>query len=378
MPILKRVVVVLGAGATRGDSASSVTEWRRPILDRGFFSQTVRAHRPPRDYSAKVGAKSLYKIREYMEQTYGHRITDAQYDRLESVFVAVYTDMFNSLLANSAQTAFRELVRLLTRRTADTTNPLTPNPLSPLYRLFIRLFDAGFVPGNITLITFNYDLHIERTLLRLSQTSKWASRWPHLFSFPQCYHLSTAISWTKPKAGTHDLFPVTTNAKRGFRVLKLHGSLNWYSEYRTPMPTRDFLLDPDRKFEVTRRTHIDSSMTRRHGKNSVKTFPLVVPPVTHKAGIMHHELPAIWERAEDDLENCTELVVYGYSCPPTDVEASNMFLRAVRHSRIQRMTVIDPSPASFQRFVELTDSRRADLPTMYYRSIDAFLGDANW
>jgi len=62
--------------------------------------------------------------------------------------------------------------------------------------------------------------------------------------------------------------------------------------------------------------------------------------------------------------------VFGYSCPTTDCESTNLIRRVMGKGKCENLVIIDPSPATLARYVQLTDSARIS----YYRSAAHFLG----
>jgi hypothetical protein len=61
----------------------------------------------------------------------------------------------------------------------------------------------------------------------------------------------------------------------------------------------------------------------------------------------------IWERAFQALQQTNELIIIGYSLPEADVAAQVFLASAVRTSKIQSITVIDPCGSVFDKFCAL-------------------------
>jgi hypothetical protein len=101
------------------------------------------------------------------------------------------------------------------------------------------------------------------------------------------------------------------------------------------------------------------------------TFPIVVPPVVHKSGILHNDLKVVWRLAEERLGSADRVIIFGYSCPLNDWESANLVCRAIRRQRGRsEISVIDPDPRVLLRYVEL-----GNLATVnYYASASAYLG----
>ena len=355
---MSHITILVGAGATVSDAMNRSIK-HRPPLDRGFFRAAS---------SAKTSG--LAPVREYMASQYGIDPTKGEHDSLESVMATLYSDIYNpSLAQNQAGESFRALLRVLVRRLASTTNSLEPSPQSNLYRILRKLLRGGVRPENITIITFNQDLQIERTLHAIQSAKVWSDL--RVFEFPHCYRLPD-VPVTTPTAGDAPVFPVSELLTDGVEVLKLHGSLNWFSRHTSREPSPRSLLNPRRALTITTRSTVRAELTTK-GKRVVYMYPVVVPPVVHKAAILHEHLAPVWQRAQEALAFTNHLIAFGYSCPPSDHESANLLRSALRNSQdLKTVSVIDPSPITLQRYVELTSFDRI----YFYRSAKAYLEGA--
>ena len=100
------------------------------------------------------------------------------------------------------------------------------------------------------------------------------------------------------------------------------------------------------------------------------TFPIVVPPVVHKSGILHDEMKPVWSLAEEQLKNADRVIIFGYSCPPNDWESANLICRALTgQKRRAEVAVINPDPGVLLRYVELGSLASVN----YYASASAYL-----
>lgn len=347
----------MGAGSTVADVATRSAK-KRPPLDKGFFS-TARS-------SAEVG-----RIATYFRGNYKENILAPGTDSLEGIMARLYTDIYDPGIGPSAAAAFRDLIRLFNRRLAVTTNNIKPTQKRFLYRMLIQYLDRGIDPASITIVTYNQDLQIEKILDKLERSSSWKKHRP-IFRFPACYMLSVSpnhISAPSTGAG-HDLFDVGAPQPAGIQVLKLHGSLNWYSPHRSPNPSPKAMFDPRRELHITRRRIIDPEMRFAGRRKRSHTLPVVVPPVTHKSGILHEKTRHLWGLAENALKNADEIVVFGYSCPPLDFESSNLIQRSIRqNAKYSSLSVIDPDSNALRRYVELIAPSRVS----YYQLANHFL-----
>ena len=282
----------------------------------------------------------------------------------------IYSDIYSPATdVAKAANAFRDLLRSINRRIADTTNSLRPGKNSYLYRIIQREIAGGTPCSDISLVTFNYDLYVEKTLAALARSDGMTNHRP-IIDFPDCYHLTDYQSSTAPSSAP--TFAAISGTGGGIDVLKLHGSLNWFSRHLSRDPTPRGLLNPLRDLWVTPRTILPLNMTQRVGRRRRRmyTYPVIVPPVTHKSSILHQSLTSVWERADAVLEDATKVIIYGYSSPVNDTESANLLARNLRRSpNLESATVINPSLDAFQRFVEITELDAVH----YYRHARAYL-----
>jgi hypothetical protein len=353
--VSKKVVFLLGAGASVADVMAR-SQRARPPLDARFFS--VASGVNSKD-------KRLATVRRYYDQTYGIDICTGEYDSMERIMAGLYPDLFNSSLEQQALDAFRALLQLFTERLADTTNNLHANHKRLLYRIIVFFLTHGIDPADITIVTFNQDVQVEKTLERLSETKRWEKVADRLFSFPGLYAIPEA-TWdaiTSPSGGDDDdCFKHTVGNADCLQVLKLHGSLNWYSTHNSKTPTRSAMLNQKRKLSVTQRRTIAPDM-KLTSKKTKYTLPVVVPPVTHKSSVLPAVLGPVWELAEKRLIEADEVVVFGYSCPALDFESANLLRRAGEKAHSPTFTVIDPAAEVATRYISLLGLKQLN----YYR-----------
>jgi hypothetical protein len=350
-----KIVFILGAGATLSDVATRPLK-ERPPLDRGFFKIAKAAH------PTLAGT-----VASYMNDVYEYDIYATDDDSLERVMGQIYTDTFNPGLKRSATRAFRALLRLFNRRVADTTNDIRPTRQRWLYRMLAGFLSARVVPKDITIITYNQDLQVEKTLCLLAERSRWGSVSNEIFNFPGCYSLGPH-NVTSPTYEGIEIFTQAEPAEGCIKLLKLHGSLNWYSSHTSNLPSQNAMFNPKRRLRITTRRIIPPDMTVT-GKRSTYALPVVVPPVTHKSSVLHDDLRTVWRAAEDALDEADELIVFGYSCPPLDFESANQLRRSQLKSRA-KVSVIDPDGNIAARYIDLLKPESL----AYYRSAKFFLG----
>lgn len=354
-----KVVLLLGAGATVSDVATKPRK-DRPPLDRRFFAEARLTH-----------PLLVSQVRRYVLDTYNHDILIGANDRLEAVMGQIYTDLFNPLLADDALTAFRRLLSLFTRRLATTTNGIHATNKRLVYRVVAHYLSSGVRPKDLTIITFNQDIQVEKILYLMSTVNRWSLIADQIFAFPHLYGLPAATELSAIPGST-DLLPRGGDPNNCIRLLKLHGSLNWYSSHSSPEPSRSAMFKQSRVIRINRNYRIDPSMTLLSTQRAMYTLPVIVPPVSHKSAVLHDDMIDIWRLSEQRLRAADEIIIFGYSCPILDVESSNQLRRSqVSRSGDAHISVIDPASAVAQRYIGLLEATCLH----YYASAHAFLGD---
>jgi len=351
-----KLLIIVGAGATLSDALQR-SEKNRPPLDKGFFRNVSRSK-----------YHELATVTHYLQTTYDFDPLSPDRDSLERAIAMIYADIHNPQLEKSAIEAFRAIIKLFNRRVADTTNTLKPTNRFKLYRILCQALDNGLSPDKVCIITFNQDLQIEKVLLKIQNTNR-SKKHGRILNFPYCYGINNAQDRLSSPKGKTTTFPIGKPKEPTLRILKLHGSLNWFSSHKSPRIPKNVILDPSRQYHITPREQVAPDLTFTT-KRKMYTFPLIIPPVTHKAGILHADMHPLWQQAENALRVAKEVVVFGYSCPEMDFESANLIRRTIRaNHNIEEFAVIDPNPLVFQRYVELTGLSRL----YYFKNTDSYL-----
>lgn len=364
-PAERQLTIVVGAGSTYSDAYDlNLPIEKQPPLDRGFF----------KNITDSSDLERVKKINQYFLNNYSLNILDEENDAIENAMRFIYTDLFNLSLQDQAEIAFHELLFLYNKRIAETTNQLGTIYKLNLFKILDYYLSQGYLPENITFVTYNHDLQIEKILEELHHKIDY-QHFTTLDVFPSYYMINIEKkAITKPKNMKRHLqiFDVNISAKPTVKLLKMHGSLNWYSLNKNDRISPHMLADSDRKMLITQRKNINLEMkvADRLGNGATFSFPVIVPPVIHKSEIFHDKIKKLWEYAENALRTSHEIMIFGYSCSPFDFESSNLFKRAIRkNTRCDNFIVIDPSSEVLKRYVDLLNLKRVS----YYANAKNFI-----
>ncbi len=235
----------------------------------------------------------------------------------------------------------RQLAHLLRSREAEAVAGGPPDWAARL----IRAWAAG--SGEATVVTLNYDTLVERLAWHVGGEELQDVR---LYQLPLT-HLAQRTA------------TVPGGSPRGaFRLLKLHGSINWYAQESENARGIEqvYYVPVDSASPAT-----DAGPAREQlGINRADLVPLIIPPVADKGGYYDSQMVrAQWRAFADALDAAGEVVFIGYSLPQSDL-TMRLFLRTRRWAgRTARLVDCAQGPdarALVTRFREVTAGARLD------------------
>ena len=92
-----------------------------------------------------------------------------------------------------------------------------------------------------------------------------------------------------------------------YKLLKLHGSINWY--YSAATTEQIYLF----------------SGSKKEKRNLKDLVPVIIPPVLDKTGLFKHStIKSMWSEAKNLLEEAKKVYIIGYSIPQTDLTVKFM------------------------------------------------------
>ena len=330
-------VLLLGAGFTRA-ARPNAPRSQRPPLDGDFFS-----------VAQAVDSSEFRKLHDFLQEFVGE-YAETLISSLETTTTYLYLKALDSKPGDQFHTAFLRSLALLNKVLAESTNPLKTGPRSLVYRFFLSELRKCNSPADLTVITFNYDLLIERTLQELQQT-----RLDKVFTFPGCYRLPDIAK--NRVVGVNSETPIADVdlAHSGIAVLKLHGSMNWFSAHTSDQPNPSALFNNKRQLYIANSKRIRPKLQWRRNKRLVYVKPVIVPPITGKRTILHQDVIPLWSLAAAALRQATRVIIAGYSCPPLDIETRILLSENLQKNKAKKVYVIDPNPESAAKFSRICD-----------------------
>lgn len=348
-----RTVIIIGAGLTRA-AAQYAPKKRLPPLDRDYFE------------IAKAVAPGLHDLLQAELDDFVGDYSSVLCESLETASTYLYLKALDAKKGDRHHEAFLAHLELLNQVLAETTNHIGAGRRSLIYRFFLSEIQRLERPEHLSVLTFNYDILVERVLDAMNSARRG------MFVFPGCYRLrGMAPGRVGTFTGAEEFNSSDVNPA-GIGVLKLHGSLNWQSSHTSSSPTPSALTNQNRNLNVLDAKNLPLSLSRRAGRKTLYMKPITVPPVSGKRGIMHSDILPLWELAARLLREADRILIVGYSCPPLDLEARILLSENLRRNANKRVYVINPAAEAAARFVRICGVNHATI----YESIEAWIADA--
>lgn len=180
--------------------------------------------------------------------------------------------------------------------------------------------------NKIDCITFNYDEFFDEALLEAQKPSGanpfpgslWNPDWGYGF---YCKRVDCAILNASYSSPNHEQM----------RLLKMHGSLNWWLFRGTSKPySINSLMHCETWTVSPLEIAYKSSPNQEDLENYLMSEPFIVPPVLDKTNIMKEPiLQYIWTQAFNTLKQASKVVFVGYSLPVTDLASTFLFKEGI-------------------------------------------------
>lgn len=212
---------------------------------------------------------------------------------------------------------------------------------------YLSFCEYALRPGKRhVILSFNYDYLLEEALWDVRRYWERGYR-NRMFNKPVRADDSLCWSYCVDFVDIPNDCPYGSGKRLSASVLylKLHGSLNWGLCPETGgvvlfLPTA--VAWSYRKFR--------KGELKCHGGQHM-CGPALIPPTLEKDISLHH-LKELWRLARAYVNGASEINVIGYSLPPEDLAAQDLFREAGQHGQ-QAVVVANPSATDRQRIVEM-------------------------
>jgi predicted RNA binding protein YcfA (HicA-like mRNA interferase family) len=350
-----KICLVVGAGSSLANAVYFHGERRQaenPPLDASFFRKLG-------DLDMRVPPQLRQYARQYPGvDPFSNRIGQPDVG-MEEFFRDTFFDFQEASSGDLAEVAYEQLLNLYLRMLRRTTEWIGEDSRTggPVGRLLARSADLS---DELSIITFNHDLILENELSKRARLSR-------LWCIQQGYgSMSNDLQYTVPgpassRPSSRFFEDHSAACDHRIHILKLHGSLNWYVSMPGKRPSRKMLEGTSKapKIRCTQRRFETAELrfnvrTRTGSHRFFYTWPVIVPPVHGKEGIIRSLLPKVWRDAEEALKTADRVAFVGYSLPALDIHAERMIRRSVAANvNVERIDIANPSPESASRFASV-------------------------
>ena len=338
-----RTVLILGAGASADSGAPLMSD---------FFDKARRLHDDHRLSSWSQDYERVRAARAALQRAQAKASIDLY--NLEHVFAALEMTItlggIRGLTADDAKAARDSLQRLTAAVLQqsidyewDGERLRAPSDARFIANL-CREHCNSQSESRVSLITFNYDMNLEVAL--------------SLAGVPYDYCLSgeTPIGMVP--------------------VCKLHGSMNWQQTADAGPSPVNLQLE---QFQLNLKRYDTQGpvqltlpwLSTDHEAEEVPALPFIVPPIDAKT-THHRHIGGVWKCAASLLASASNIVIAGYSIPPSDTFFRHFFaLATIGDDDISTLMLCDPDPEPADRlrnYLSRSLETRLDVRTARFRN----------
>ena len=317
----KKTVYVFGAGATRGCSfVDTESNPCLPPLDGDFFTQLQRVRSSKHQPLLKEVMKDVVTLfgnnfdvtMETVFTTLEHTIRMIKVTGDNRAFKKDELEERRERLLDAIHVLFEE--SMCERQGGQSTRKQCPCDFHE------RLVQEHLEPSD-RIISFNYDCVLDYAL-RDKGDGKWNARYGYALPLGRGAGnlLDGHEHWSAANPPDKD---------KTIQLYKLHGSLHFVCSLKSQKV----------KSKLKQRPY-----TRQRGKPDFT----IIPPEWNKSydeGVF----AKLWTEAATALHGATQLVLIGYSLPPSDLPANALFRTALRKKKLKGLIIVNPDREARKR-----------------------------
>lgn len=384
---MSEVVYLFGAGINRGiEDHDGVV----PPLATDLFVQAMKCRRLGDEHYLQ----KLAPVFEYIERYWKlnrEKLANDHFD-LEACYTLLELQLYEAKIAENRENIvqLQDTILKLTILFAETLQEFEHSVYnSESFQTLGQIIYSE----KADVLTFNYDTLIESTIesaSRVSGSTSAANRGrPHESGEISDEEIRFShFNWNRPLAYGVKFDEVMlhragvstfVDADRFYgahseglyknRVLKLHGSINWfvYSGIRKYAYGNERIATNKGKTLLSRGHWWFNEPAEKDGEI---IEPMIITPTLYKNYSENNLIASVWQQARDSLANCRRLVVGGYSFPPTDFAIRKLFLEAFESNVLEEIIVINPDTSVVKTVKELS---HFDRPILVCKDLDEFV-----
>ena len=196
----------------------------------------------------------------------------------------------------------RSIAAVIEERTAQASASLAPD--------WLRRLILSWHRREAVIITLNYDTLVEKAARDLKVSENISALLPVDIYPPYFANIASRSGvglWGR-------------NSDRTFRLLKLHGSVNWYYSGREEFHGETIFFSDVPEFGPVCDEAAHYAATRRLRDMAADKETLLIPPVAEKTTYFNNEtVRGLWKDAAAALQAAAALYIIGYSLPISDL-----------------------------------------------------------
>lgn len=351
-------VFIVGAGATKshtGGIAPVATELFSKAAEFGI------------DFANPYYPASWRELKAFAAEFGVHLGLDTNRTNLEDIFTFLEIEIERSR-APRLQQARLQLIRLITETFDGVARRVPAGDGGGEYHSLSSMLESGD-----SVVTFNWDTFLDDALGRPEVLKVHYEKGER--TYPDSHYGRfvlgiSAIGWRTWKGITPDVPTKTAGPDHGV-YLKLHGSLDWF------YCCNDLCRACNRVYPYP-----DPANEPYCAECGEVTLRLIIPPVLNKRPREFPIVRRIWNAAAGHLNRASDLVVWGYSLPPTDYY-SQWLLRQAKGHRLKRLALVNPDVTEIEflrRFVGvyLPGLASSGATLELYRSFGEYRSSTPW
>ncbi|MBM4172374.1 MAG: hypothetical protein FJ214_10935 [Ignavibacteria bacterium] len=321
---IRDVVFVLGAGASRPDGVPLQRDMLPTILSGGI---------------KEIEETEIGKIViEFIKNNFEFNPETKSYPHLEAVFgfLDYFLERNESLSSQYSQEKLREIKEYLIKIIHYTVNFQT-DKTSQHYQVFWKsIIEKN---PNTSVITLNYDTLLEQAFEFHFKTHGYIDYCIPLMNYEKLPELKQYNFWVNPR---EPVFVDETENPFPFKIIKLHGSLNW----KYCNCCNQTLLTPwDRNIDLNKGKFLGYTFPDKQEYeyrcplDGTEFQTLIMPPSYLK--LLHHPIiTQLMNEASREIRNAKKIVFVGYSLSSADVHIKALFKKSI--SSEKEILVINP------------------------------------
>ncbi|MYJ78639.1 MAG: hypothetical protein F4047_10960 [Caldilineaceae bacterium SB0670_bin_27] len=239
----------------------------------------------------------------------------------------------------------QSIAEVIEKHTASAATATAPDWLSQLILTWHQ--------RQAVVVTLNYDTLVEKTARDLQVAEKKSALHPSDIYPPYFTNIAS-----RSGAGLWG-----SEYPASFRLLKLHGSVNWHYSGREDFHGETIFFSDVPEFGPPDDVAARDAATRRLRDMAADKETLLIPPVAEKTTYFNNEtVRALWKDAANALQHAAECYIIGYSLPISDL-GMRFFLAGNTPDADTPVNVVDIEMSVLDRYREFL--RRPDIGSAY-------------